>query len=102
MSTSHVAIKPIKIIDGPNRDYLWDAVKYCEDENVSMPVKFTCVYETDATRQYEMELAVRGLEHEDGSGHSFNFTGVWNGIPVEGWYHAKFREGRIREHQPKR
>jgi hypothetical protein len=96
MSTSHVT----KIVDGPNRDYLFDALKYVQDKDVQMPVEFT-VYRDSNLRgslapKTTVSVHLLKLGHEDGSGHSLLFEGFISGVHVDGWYHTKHRHGSYR------
>ena len=72
------------IVAGPNRDMLFDACKYAYDKTVRIPIDFTvaigytmpkhhpgCAY----VPMYISDIKVASIEHEDGSGESFNLRG---------------------------
>lgn len=72
------------IIAGPNRDRLVDAFKYAYDahSNVAVdfvvPVGYTGPIDDPRSAYIAMavkRIAITMLEHEDGSGHSFNLKG---------------------------
>ena len=72
------------ITAGPCRDLLFDAMKYLFDKAAKLPVKFTVVYtykkDVGATEDKMYELLVENvritsIQHEDGSGESFNLQG---------------------------
>lgn len=59
----------VNLADGPSRDRLIDAFKYAEDDKARVSVEFF-------TKSGERILIVPTmLEHEDGSGQSFNGHG---------------------------
>ena len=72
------------IVAGPNRDMLFDACKYAYSKSVRIPVDFTvaigytmpkhhpgCAY----VPMFVSDIKIIGIEHEDGSGESFNLRG---------------------------
>ena len=72
------------IVAGPNKDALFDACKYAYNENAKLTVNFTvaigytmpvsdpgCAYVAMAIA----DIVIVGIEHEDGSGESFNLHG---------------------------
>ena len=102
------------IVGGPNRDVLFDACKYAYNKNVKFSVEFTVAIgytmpKDDPRSAYvPMEIGdfkVCGIEHEDGSGESFNVHGYCRAkvnlsaesrtYNFEAYYNTKNREGRI-------
>lgn len=108
------------IVNGPNRDALFDNCKYAMDKGINIPVEFDvafgytkpkddpgCVY----IKMAVSNVRIVAIEHEDGSGNSFNLRGLCsanlkpigpNG-PVakraykfEAYYNAKTRKGTIK------
>ena len=75
------------IVKGPNKDILFDACKYAYNKLADITVKFTVAagYTTkpDDPRCAYIPMTVTdvmicGIEHEDGSGESFNLHGYCN------------------------
>ena len=73
-----------KIVGGPNRDRLFDAIKYAYDADVKVPIDFQVVYGTTMPTTHpgcaNIYLQLRGvrirqISHESGSGYSFNIEG---------------------------
>ncbi len=73
-----------KIVNGPNRDRLFDAVKYAYDEDVKVPLNFQVVYGTTMSVTHPgcaniylrlKDVKVISIQHECGSGYSFNIEG---------------------------
>lgn len=122
MSTNINGEKIFEISGGPNRDMLVDAFKYTYDHaahvKVTFQVPFTYgvpLHETpfgEKPQYYPMRLSdvrITSLEHEDGSGHSFNIHGycradlnpfradnpVLSSYRFKAYYHAQSRKGWI-------
>ena len=102
------------IIGGPNRDLLFDACKYAYDKSVSVLVEFSVVVgytkpKDDPGRANIMmrmaDVKVVGIQHEDGSGDSFNIVGYCRAdvdilgkmypYRFEAYYNVKTRSGSI-------
>jgi hypothetical protein len=102
------------IKNGPSRDLLIDSLKYAYDKGKVLPVDFSIAvgYTTPlddpgcAFVAMKIEsLTITSLEHEDGSGYSFNLAGYcratlspWGEVKpykFKAYYNAKVREGRI-------
>lgn len=73
-----------KIVNGPNRDRLFDAMKYAYDDDVRIPINFQVIYGTTmptvhpacANIYLQMRnIRVASIQHECGSGYSFNIEG---------------------------
>ena len=106
------------IVAGPNRDMLFDACKYAYDKMVRIPIDFVvaigytmpkhhpgCAY----VPMYISDIKVVGIEHEDGSGESFNLHGYCKADPdstvgnaktctsynFKAYYNTKSRSGCI-------
>ena len=72
------------IINGPSKSALFDSCKYCYSMDVKVNVNFTISqgysnHSNDATKLYLpmqiADIAITGIQHEDGSGESFNLEG---------------------------
>ena len=72
------------IINGPSKSALFDSCKYCYSMDVKVHVNFTISqgysnHSNDATKLYLpmqiTDIAITGIQHEDGSGESFNLEG---------------------------
>ena len=106
------------IVAGPNRDMLFDACKYAYDKMVRIPIDFVvaigytmpkhhpgCAY----VPMYISDIKVVGIEHEDGSGESFNLHGyckadlnslggnnvTYKSYRFKAYYNSKNRKGCI-------
>ena len=102
MNTNGYAIE-----DGPNKDRLFDSLKYvCDSEKIT--VNFTVVVgytmppddPRAAAVRKEIEATISSLEYEDGSGDKFNLTGYCTGTVERGsafkaFYDSKRRKGHI-------
>ena len=103
-----------EIVGGPNRDVLFDACKYAYDKYVRFSVSFTVAIgytmpKSDPRAAYvPMEVSdfkICGIEHEAGSGESFNLKGYCRAkldltsesrtYNFKAWYNTKTREGTI-------
>ena len=109
--------KSFEIINGPSRDTLFDAVKYAFDKSAIIPIQFDvtsnrAIVESgqdynSSTRAKDLEIVY--IEHEDGSGHSFNIYGrcsidakfnsgyrvIYERYKFRAYYNAKTRKGFI-------
>lgn len=106
------------IVAGPNRDMLFDACKYAYDKTVRIPIDFTvaigytipkhhpgCAY----VPMFVSDIKIASIEHEDGSGESFNLKGYCKADPdstvgsaatcksynFKAYYNTKSRSGCI-------
>ena len=86
MNTKSVAYR-YDIIDGPSKSALFDACMYVYNKDAKIAVNFTISQgysndTNDATRLYlplpVTDIKITGIEHEDGSGESFNLKGYCN------------------------
>ena len=86
----------VQIVDGPSSAALIDALKYAHGEN-QMIVTFTITDPNQASKApIKTKMLISGLEHENSSGHSFNFKAkVMDEVHslVEGYYNARTRSG---------
>ena len=99
------------IISGPSADRLIDAFKYAYGEN-HVRAKFTITGKGANELKTENDimdcsLRIQSLEHEDGSGHSFNMKGAiedasagntkipFHNLKFTGYYNAKLRIGHL-------
>lgn len=73
-----------KIVGGPNRDRLFDAIKYAYDADVKVPLNFQVFYGTTMPTWHPgcanillqlKDIRVCSIQHESGSGYSFNIEG---------------------------
>ena len=69
MNTRTLVEVVIDLKDGPSRDRLFDAFKYAQDDDARISVDF---FTKDGER---IAIVPQMLEHEDGSGQSFNGHG---------------------------
>ncbi len=104
-----------KIVDGPNRDTLFDSCKYAYDDNAnvqvrfSVPIAYTMPKDNPGCLYIAMEIRnirIASLEHEDGSGASFNIFGYceadknvfgkdFKAYRFRAYYNSRTREGTI-------
>lgn len=105
------------IVNGPGRDALFDAYKYAYDDKTHIHIEFavaigyTTPVDDPGCAYVPMDIEdikIRGIEHEDGSGYSFNLHG-WckadlghgsknaglKSYKFKAYYNAKTREGCI-------
>lgn len=97
------------IVNGPNKDVLFDSCKYACVKGATIPINFDvasgytvpktcpgCAY----VRMNLTEFKIMGIENEDGSGESFNIHGSVkkDGTPFhfKAYYSTKHRNGVIR------
>ena len=104
------------IVNGPSRDMLFDAFKYAYDKNAAVTVQFDIalgyVNSNSGIGYYRMkskDFKIVGIEHEDGSGFSFNLRGYcsadtrfrardvveYTTYKFKAYYNAKTRKGYI-------
>lgn len=96
------------IVNGPNKDTLFDACKYACVKGANIPISFDvaasytmpkghpgCAYVKMPTSDFK----IIGIDNEDSSGESFNIRGYAKkeGIHFrfKGYYNTKRREGTI-------
>ena len=107
-----------EIVAGPNKDVLFDACKYAYNEHAHVVVVFVVAIGYTMARAnpgcacIQMQLSdvkICGIEHEDGSGESFNLHGyckanldsfrgtnaVRRPYRFEAYYNTKTRKGSI-------
>ncbi|MBP5647874.1 hypothetical protein J6X04_01115 [Candidatus Saccharibacteria bacterium] len=100
------------IIGGPNRDNLFDAMKYAYE--IKIPIKFDIVAgytapvgnpDRHALLLDVKNIQIHTIQHEDGSGYSFNIYGYIDVKEPNGYYSpynfyiyysARSRKGSIR------
>ncbi len=92
------------ILNGPSSGFLWDAAKYSFDKNVpdlaffEIKNTFPQVYPEETLK---IKVRILGMEHEDGSGKSFNIHGyITNSCIVRNYaghrFHAYYNAGSPR------
>lgn len=117
MNTKRIETKEryYEIVNGPNRDTLFDACKYAYSRTVKFAIDFSIadgytMSQNNPARLYipiDMhDVIVQGIEHEDGSGESFNIYGLCKAVLHKGdgtkeyqfntYYNTKRRTGTIR------
>ncbi len=106
-----------EIIDGPSRSDLFASCERSYDQNSNINIEFTIVYGYTMPKDHPgcanilmkaTDFRIAGIEHEDGSGHSFNLRGYCraNLEPYVGadllsphqfmaYFNAKTRKGTI-------
>lgn len=104
------------IYNGPSRDLLFDACKYAYDKGIKIPIDFKVALGTTRPKEEPTaayvpmqigDFSIASIEHEDGSGTSFNIVGFCKAnLPInndgyksymfEIYYKATRREGYIR------
>lgn len=113
MITTTTEVKEVhEIFDGPSREALFDALRLAFDTEpkveftVNTGARLSGPVETSAWIGAKILFKVIGLEHEDGSGNSFNFEGYIMPPPgkvvnvghmemVRGYFNTKTRRGAI-------
>ena len=101
----------LTITDGPSRDLIFDAMKYCYETRI--PLEFKIVKENPASEDNKTvtttevgtrDVEIHTIQHEDGTGFKFNLEGYLDvKIAEEGYvprrfkafYNAKTRKGTI-------
>ena len=87
--------KSYEIVSGPSKDRLFDACKYLSHGQSPIEVSF-CVSIGNVT-----DVRIQEIQHEDGSGESFNISGVAKPpyereiVRFNGYYNAKSRKGIV-------
>lgn len=105
------------IVNGPNKDTLLYACKYAYGKTTKFAAidfevvaGYTMMLQNHPERAYDpidvSDVAIHGIEHEDGSGESFNIHGVCKAVlhgssddaklyKFKAYYDAKTRAGTI-------
>ena len=110
------------IVNGPNKDTLFDACKYAYVKGAQIPINFdiaagytmpksdpNCAYIPLSTRDFK----IASIENEDGSGESFNLEGyctagfkrrptgldIYDTYRFSAYYNTKRRTGTIKFHK---
>ena len=106
------------IVAGPNKDALFDACKYAFNKNAKISVEFDVALCYTAPKSHPgcayvpmaiTDIKICGIEHEDGSGESFNLHGsckadldyfgganmTYKSYRFKSWYNSRSREGHI-------
>ncbi|MBQ1387762.1 hypothetical protein IIY68_03170 [Candidatus Saccharibacteria bacterium] len=107
-----------EIVGGPSTDRLFDALRYAYDKDVKIPINFGIVIGLSRPKNdpgccsigaHSCGLRLTSIQHEDGSGCSFNIGGysdtglkkgpysepLYVGHKVKIYYNSKSREGHI-------
>ncbi len=108
-----------KILNGPNRQDFVNAFSYAYDGEIGKSLcqlkieseengnrtqvnVRLCEIQHVVTISGKTKMSITELQHEDGSGHSFNFKGWYSApnldkaVPCEGYYNADNRTGWLR------
>ena len=84
MNTSKSVTNCFSIINGPSKSVLFDSCQYAYSKDVKVYINFAIPqgysnHSNDATKLYlPMQITdtvITGIQHEDGSGESFNLEG---------------------------
>lgn len=82
MNTSGRKEWTFDVVGGPSKDRIFDSCKHAYDEEDQISVKFKVILNTHegcdmigAVQLYMADTIINKIEHEDGSGHSFNLGG---------------------------
>ena len=106
-----------EIVNGPSRDTLFDACKYAYAENAKVTIDFVAAAGYTMPKGHPgrayipmklTDIVIAGIEHEDGSGESFNLHGychanllisagstTCSNYRFRSYYNAKHRTGTI-------
>lgn len=109
--------RQFEIIDGPNKDALFDACKYAYNSDSTIAIDFTVALGYTMPKNHPAaacvpmsitDITIVGIEHEDGSGKSLNLKGYckadlnsfgtdpnYVSYRFEAYYNTKKREGII-------
>lgn len=109
MNTNQKKERYYKIIDGPNKDTLFDSCKYAFVKEAVIPISFDIVEgytmpKGHPGRAYALmsttNIRITGIDNEDGSGESFLLRGDLkkrgDKYNFEAFYNSKIRQGSIR------
>ena len=111
-------VRSYNIVNGPSKDALFDACKYAyhPTSNIVLDFGIAVGYTAPTANPKSVYIAmnikdihVTGIEHEDGSGESFNLWGhcqadlstyqpdgvKWSMYRFRAFYSTRHREGRI-------
>ncbi len=102
------------IVAGPNKDTLFDACKYAYNKTTKFAIDFGVAVGYTMPRNHPgcayvpmdmSDVAIHGIEHEDGSGESFNIHGMCKAAlrgssdtkfyKFKAYYNTKTRTGTI-------
>jgi len=102
------------IIDGPNRDMLFDACKYAFSDTAKVEIRFAVAKGYTKPKSHPAaaflpvrtkDVVITQIQHEDGSGESFNLVGFcktdvereleFKPCNFEAYYNTKTRNGKI-------
>ena len=98
------------IVNGPSRDTLIDAFKYAYSRDGIVSAKFEIALKPPANhlKIRSKDFIITEIQHEDGSGHSFNIGGfckadmnplvgikTYKNYSFTAYYNAKTRKGLI-------
>ena len=76
----HSKSEHYNIVAGPSRDRLLDAFKYARDNTSNVPISFVSVLrkitDTQVVQMHAEKFRISCIEHDDGSGNSFNLKGT--------------------------
>lgn len=84
MNTSKSVTNCFSIINGPSKSVLFDSCQYAYSKDVKVHINFAIPqgysnHSNDATKLYLpmqiTDIVITGIQHEDGSGESFNLEG---------------------------
>ncbi len=114
---TELATRFFDIVSGPNKDTLFDACKYAYNESANVPIDLRIAVgytmpEGNPGRAYIpmhiREILIVSIEHECGSGESFNIRGyceadldslggkaVYQPYQFKAYYSSKTRKGTI-------
>lgn len=90
MDTKNKKRRQFEIIDGPNKDALFDACKYAYNSDSTIAIDFTVAIGYTMPKSHPdcacvpmsiTDVRIVGIEHEDGSGESFNLEGYCKADP---------------------
>ena len=110
--------KTFEIVDGPSKDAIFDACKYAYHPRSIIVLDFEVVVgytkaSSDSKAAYIAmkikDLRITSIEHEDGSGESFNLAGFckadldpygtsaakWHPYKFKAYYNTRYRNGAI-------
>ena len=107
-------VRYFDIIGGPNKDRLFDSCKYAFDKSAKISADFDVALGTTMPPEHPgaayilmgiNDIKVCSIEHEDGSGESFNLAGYcqadlklgegYKPYRFSAYYNAKTRRGTI-------